>query len=291
MKKILVQQLVRIFINACCVAMLLPVTGCKKDINEPQNISSRIMFCNTSPYLSKMLEATTGNARIAEVLIDDAVPGMINTGDAATSISNPYFRGAQTSSGTPPVLYFPYTTGVTDQYWIRYMQVKAQQHRIRLLDTLQNALIDTVLVSSEQKPVSIFFADTATRMSAVALEQDEVVVPGKARLRLLNLIPDAKGGELIVRVATQPSLTEGTAYLAASDWAAYSIPEGGRLYVNVYAKEDTLAPLMQNSVTVKAGHSYLLVAKGYTRSVQIRPPGRPVIIISAAPRLDIINTF
>lgn len=272
-----------------CLSALALLTACSQSVTEPADNAGKIMFSNTSTYLAKMLES--GN-RLSFVLIDDAQPGVVDSIDEQTSIANPVFTGPSVNNSGQPIIYFPFTSNaLTSQYWIRYMRLDAGEHRFRLLDTLQQTLLDTSFLLTRQNPQSIFFADSATTFSAMVVEHDEIRVPDKARIKLVNLMPDARGGGVVVKIAALPAVTDSLPYLASTPYLEYPIPANERLYLSVFTKADTLTPLIQTSLTVQAGHSYLLITKGYTRSVVIRPPGGGLSIISANPRLDIMNIF
>lgn len=152
-------------------------------------------------------------------------------------------------------------------------------------------MLDTTLTLDLLRPLSVFFADSATHFSAVALEHDETAADGNARVQLLNLIPDAAGDAVTVEVAGQEPITDGLAYRAATPYREYPIPQGGQLYVNVYTKAAPETPIVQSSISVQAGHNYLLVLRGYTQALQTELPGGDVLTIQPNPILDIINTL
>lgn len=274
---------------SCCLGILVLFSACKQTIIEPANNSGRVMFVNASAYLTEMLKTPNQNV-LSYVLIDDGSPGVtIDSTNGAEGIASPVFRRV----GGQPTIYFPFMQNAlqSSQYSIGYMRLDAGKHRYDLLDTGKNSLIDTSYTLNTEKPMSVFFADSVLKFSSVAVEHDEKVVPGEARIKLVNLIPDAAGGGVSVQVAAQEPLTDGLAYLQSTSYVEYPVPEGERLYLNVYAKDNTATPFIQTSIAVRPGHSYLLMLKGYTKSLlRVRPEGG-LLRIPAEPRLEIINTL
>lgn len=153
-----------------------------------------------------------------------------------TFMPNPYFVFGTSERQESPALVMASNAAVM------YMRHTTGDHRIVFSDTAQQAMVDTVLYFPPQDYHCLYLADEPVpdghpaRYAAVSAREERTGEPGKVKLRLINLSPDA--GAYSVALTRRDGSLEFVAALSAIGFKG----------VSAYAAIDTTGRAMNRQL-------------------------------------------
>lgn len=155
-----------------------------------------------------------------------------------------------------------------------YLRFFSGQRKLQFGPTgASNIVVDTTMKFEDAKAYSVFVVDTYEKADLLVLN-DDITGPGegKAKVRFLNLSPDAPEVDLVVTDTGTPLFT-GKAFKETSDFVEVDAKKWG-FSVKLASGAEVLLS-MPNAILME-GWSYTIVVRGYKT-----PPGGSDKVLSA----------
>lgn len=255
--------------------VMLILSACKKEITplEAGVINSPSAALNF--YSASDLQYNLGSNRY--VFIDRAVD------TASLNPAVPYF-----SNINPIDLQeYPISNLTYDAYnFISYVRITAGNHHIVFTDGNRETIKDTVLNLADTSYTSLYLTDAGhngepASYRLLASPEEHKGVPGRVRMRVVNLSPDvgsiscylqnANGTILFSPLPQQLAFGTASPYLELDTAGAYR----GKLNLQIIADKDPLHSFLFTQITANPGHSYVVIIKGfYQPTTRLVPTGK-----------------
>jgi len=130
------------------------------------------------------------------------------------------------------------------------------------LGNAANSVLDTLVKFEADKAYSFFLSEEEEEDFIPIIVEDEIESPasGKAMIRLVHLSPDAPEVNLQIG-EEEEELFKNQAYREVSDFVEIA---AGRVDFNLLSSEDGDTLISAESINIREGRIYTLVARGYT---------------------------
>ncbi|GAA4317956.1 hypothetical protein GCM10023149_15790 [Mucilaginibacter gynuensis] len=199
----------------------------------------------------------------ANLIIYNGATGFLGDADSAKAFV--YIDTANSPKDYPAIkLNYNYVypgpfTGIPSP--VQYMAVKTGQRRLRFALPNNDKITDHVFDMADHTYQTAYLTDSLSYMNVLLTRDTLVRLEDKARMRLINLSPDAGPVQLYLDTLAVTNL-KSRGYKSVAEFVPVDRSDYAAIRIRSL-KDETLRTLIRKSIPIRAGGSYTVILRGY----------------------------